>query len=184
MNRISFIVPGPPTPKERPKLNKFGRAVTPEKTLAAERRVEEITTSAMDGREPFFGPIRLFVTMVFETPSSWNKQEREDAISGLMPHVSTPDMDNVEKMVCDGMNGVVYYDDSQVAEKHSFKRYGVGNRIEVTAEVMPFPQSHPALAALRKRIAEGKYDVKAGETRRRTPKAKAPETSIGRRIRK
>lgn len=184
MNRVSFIVPGPPTPKERPKLNKFGRAVTPEKTLAAERRVEEIAREAMSGRDPFFGPIRLLITLVFETPSGWVKRQREDAISGFMPHVATPDLDNVEKMVCDGMNGVVYYDDSQVAEKHSRKRYGRGNRIEVTAEVMEFPPSHPGITALRERIAEGKYSLKAGETRRRTPKVTAPETaSIGKRLR-
>ena len=183
MSRVSFVVPGTPTAKGRAQPDRSGNMRTPEKTIRAERQVETIAERAMNGLEPLFGPIRISLSFIFDVPSGWNKQQRSDALSGLMPHISKPDIDNIEKMVLDGMNGVVYYDDSQVSEVFKRKRYGSGNRIEVIVDRIECPLNHPALTALRERISSGHYATKVGETRRRRPKITAPEPSfIGRRI--
>lgn len=184
MTTIRFVVPGTPTAKGRAQPDKAGNMRTPEKTIRAERQVEKIAEGAMRGLEPLFGPIRILLTFVFDVPAGWNKAQRADALSGLMPHISKPDIDNIEKMVLDGMNGVVYYDDSQVAEVFKRKRYGSGNRIEVYVERIDCPLNHPALTALRERISSGQYATPVGSTRRRRPRVKAPDQKdIGKRLR-
>lgn len=156
---------------------------TPEATLRAERHVEELSRKAMKGLKPLGGAVRLSLNIIFETPSSWNKAQKIAAIEGKMPHVSTPDTSNVLKMIEDGMNGVVYYDDAQIAEIFVRKRYGQGERVEVMVEQMDAPANHPALIELQRRIASGQYALPVGEQRRRKPRAKPPETIlIGKRI--
>jgi Holliday junction resolvase RusA-like endonuclease len=181
---VKFIVPGTPTAKGRAQPDRFGNMRTPEKTIKAERQVEELAEKAMRKREPLFGAIRISLTFVFDVPAGWNRAQRADALSGLMPHISKPDIDNIEKMVLDGMNGVVYYDDSQVAEVYKRKRYGSGNRIEVLVDTIDCSLNHPGLTALRERISSGLYATPVGETRRRRPRVKAPDPKdIGKRIR-
>ena len=180
---IAFVVSGRPQPKERAAPDKFGNMRTPEATLIAERHVEELSRKAMRGLAPLAGAVRLSLNIIFETPASWNKAQKIAAIEGKMPHVSTPDADNVLKMISDGMNGIVYYDDAQVAELFVRKRYGQGERVEVMVDTIAAPENHPALRELQKRISSGKYALPVGQQRRRRPRAKPPETiSIGKRI--
>jgi Holliday junction resolvase RusA-like endonuclease len=46
------------------------------------------------------------------------------------------DIDSCEKILLDSMNGIVYVDDSQIVEKHTYKRYEKGNA-HVEIEVFP-----------------------------------------------
>jgi Holliday junction resolvase RusA-like endonuclease len=45
--------------------------------------------------------------------------------------VKRPDLDNIVKAITDGMNGVVYEDDSQIVSLHATKVYGTDAMVEV-----------------------------------------------------
>jgi Holliday junction resolvase RusA-like endonuclease len=78
---------------------------------------------AMAGRPLFAGPLRAVLHAVFQVPASWSNKKREAALAGLAFHTGRPDADNIFKLT-DGLNGVVWHDDSQIVEAHVFKLYG------------------------------------------------------------
>lgn len=53
------------------------------------------------------------------------------------------DIDNIQKSVFDGLNGVVWYDDRQVVEIHAYRHIGVPQRTEIKIwEVVTDGDSH------------------------------------------
>jgi Holliday junction resolvase RusA-like endonuclease len=91
--------------------------------------------AAMRSQMPFDGPIRLTVEAVFEPAASWSKSKRDAALQGLR-HTAKPDADNIIKSISDGLNGVAFVDDAQVAELLVRKRYGSPARTEVVVETL------------------------------------------------
>ena len=53
-----------------------------------------------------------------------------------MPHIQRPDLDNVVKAICDGLNGLAYVDDSQVSSIEARKIWGPLARTVVTVEAL------------------------------------------------
>jgi Holliday junction resolvase RusA-like endonuclease len=107
----SIKVPGQPVAKGRPRLarrGRFTRAYTPEKTVKFEHRVAVFSRGAI---LPPGVPILVQMRFIFKRPKRLMRRKDPD---GLIPHLSKPDGDNVEKAVLDGLSGVVYHDDSQV----------------------------------------------------------------------
>lgn len=132
MSPISFVVPGRPIPKERPRATKTGRMITPKKTRTAEKAIGGLARAAMRGRNPMTCAIRLNIVFVFAIPSGWNKSTRNAALEGRVWHVTPADLDNMTKLVSDACNEVVWADDGQVAIITVGKRYGSPERSEVT----------------------------------------------------
>jgi Holliday junction resolvase RusA-like endonuclease len=64
------------------------------------------------------------------------KATQQEIIAGCIEYKTTkPDLcDNLCKGVCDALTGIVYRDDSLIAEVHSKKIYGINPRIEITIE--------------------------------------------------
>lgn len=128
-----FVVKGRPVPKGRPRHN--GRVTyTPKRTLDYEKRVAEAFKKSnervfMNG-EPVFADIRFY----FKIPK--NATKKEVARIKAAPHYNKKvDLDNLEKAILDGLNGVAFADDSQVVEKYSVKWYdikGDGERVEIS----------------------------------------------------
>lgn len=130
---IHFTVPGQPIAKGRPRISTrggFARAYTPVKTVAYEGLVAMAGQEAMAGAAPFEGPVAIEVTAVFQIPASWSKRRKAEA----QWHTSRPDQDNIVKAIGDGLNGVVWRDDSQIASSRVLKVYGErpGVRVVVT----------------------------------------------------
>ncbi len=97
MPRISFVVPGKPQGKQRARRGRGGKWYTPTPTVRYESAVATramIAMSAQSIQKTAF-PVEITVCTYF-------------------PDARRRDADNVLKSVCDGMNGVVYADDSQV----------------------------------------------------------------------
>ena len=44
-------------------------------------------------------------------------------LSGIIKPTKKPDIDNIAKIICDGLNGVAYKDDSQIIYLAVIKRY-------------------------------------------------------------
>lgn len=75
---------------------------------------------------PLTCPIVLHVKFVMPIPDSWPKWKRAAATDEDEPlhHVSTPDCDNLLKLVKDACNGVFWLDDRQIWSVGATKEYG------------------------------------------------------------
>ena len=134
---VEFFVPGQPVGKGRPRATvRAGRArlYTPAKTEKYEARVALFAQQAMAGRPVIAGPVALSVTALFPIPASWPKKRQAAARAGTEHHTKRPDADNCAKAILDGLNGVVWKDDSQVVTLSIEKRYAEVPRVLVTVE--------------------------------------------------
>ena len=104
---------------------------TPEKTVAYETMVKLVAQQAMRGGDPITGPVSLVVRAFMTIPASWSQKKQREAAVDVIKPTSKPDLDNMVKAIKDGVNGVVWRDDSQVTFLTAIKRYGQP-RVEVT----------------------------------------------------
>lgn len=127
---IRFVVPGEPLPAERPRTvlrrGKGGRMVpvtiTPDRTLAAETRVAAAFRAAYP-TYPTDATHLWTVDAVF-----WRETQR------------SADLDNLLKVVLDGLNGVLWADDRQVSHLSASRVLGVGKAMARTiVEARPLP---------------------------------------------
>jgi Holliday junction resolvase RusA-like endonuclease len=139
MTAIEFTIIGRPFAKERPRADnrRGGRAriYTPTKTIKAERAVLAAAKPTLDGAplygEPLSGPVKLEVLAVFAIPKSWTKAKQEAARQGRVWHTSSPDADNILKLVSDALNGHAFVDDGLVVDTRATKRFGYPERTVV-----------------------------------------------------
>lgn len=133
MTMLRIKVPGQPQGKGRARFGN-GRTYTPAKTVAYEGLIALAGQQAMEDRPLVEEPVYLMVTAFFPIPKSWNKAKRAKAQSGLSWHTSKPDGDNILKAVGDGLNGIVWKDDSQIAFSKVVKQYGEVPHLEILVE--------------------------------------------------
>ena len=124
---VKFEVLGVPVGKGRPRFSTQGgfvRAITPEKTANYETLVR------LSYQQKYAGcmfdkdiPLRAIIRAFFPIPKSASKKKREQMRDLRILHTKKPDADNIIKAVLDALNGVAYYDDSQVAEVMISKAY-------------------------------------------------------------
>lgn len=126
MDEVVFTVPGQPVAKGRPRFGK-GRVYTPEKTSNYEKLIRQV--SWINFRKPFDGPIRVEIIATFEVPKSLSKKRAAERMH--RHHTQKPDADNVQKAILDGMAGIAFHDDSQVAEKEIKKFWGLEGKVLV-----------------------------------------------------
>lgn len=127
---ITVRIPGAPVAKGRARsFIRNGRIGhhTPEKTANYESIVALAASQAMGvaDAELLSGPLAMSFEAVFAIPKSWSK--KRVAANDTRPEYVTkkPDLDNLCKSLADGMNGVVYGDDSQIGEFHMCRKvYG------------------------------------------------------------
>jgi Holliday junction resolvase RusA-like endonuclease len=127
MTVICFNIPGQPQGKGRArvgKINGHARMFTPSKTVAYEGLVAHVAHLAMAGLGMLEGPCSVSMDIVCQIPASWSAKKQRQALLGELRPVTKPDIDNVEKAVFDGCNGVVWRDDVQVVDVRKSKRYG------------------------------------------------------------
>lgn len=131
---ITFAIYGDPVAKGRPKFAKRGNhvmAYTPKKTHDYESEVALMAKAAMGSSEPIETPVAVYIHVTFAIPPSYSKKRREACLNGSERHTKKPDLDNCVKAVTDGMNGIVYQDDSQITSLHATKVYGTTAMVEV-----------------------------------------------------
>lgn len=134
---IIVSVPGPPVAKGRPRVTargKFARVYTPAKTRHYEDTIRCAAVEVMKDRKPIEGAIVLSVTAYVGMPESLRGAKRSDAIDGILKPTTRPDADNYAKAALDGCNGILFRDDSQVADLIVRKRYSVEPRLVIVME--------------------------------------------------
>lgn len=128
MTSIEFTVMGTPKPKGR------GRAFVNKATGRADVRTPQKTTDAEDSlayralghapTTPHAGPILLDACFVMPIPVSWPKWKQEAASAGHVLHEAKPDLDNLMKLLMDGLSGLFWTNDSKICKGERSKVYG------------------------------------------------------------
>ena len=123
---VTFKVDGVPVPKGRARYVRRGNHIstyTPEKTRTYETLIKDAARQAMGASEPLETPVSLYLYIRVPIPASATKKRLQAIADGSEKPTKKPDASNVLKSVEDGMNGVVYKDDSQIVNIHVTKVY-------------------------------------------------------------
>ena len=131
---LDFIVYGAPQGKGRARVGRIGnnvRMFTPSKTLAYEGLIAHCGAAAMAGRALIDGPVELRLIIDVAIPASWSKKKQAQALNAEILPTTKPDVDNIIKAIGDGLNGVVWKDDSQVSDVIARKRYAPKPQVRV-----------------------------------------------------
>jgi Holliday junction resolvase RusA-like endonuclease len=118
---MRIFIPGKAKGKGRPRFYN-GHAVTPQDTRDYETLIA-MTWKAYKGGYYEGCPLRIDITVNVLVPISRKKKERLDIARGKLKPTMKPDVDNIAKIVLDGLNGVAYKDDKQVTELRVRKQY-------------------------------------------------------------
>jgi Holliday junction resolvase RusA-like endonuclease len=153
--KLSFTIPGEPIPKERartyPKMTKGGqvemieghpvmRTKTPPRTKAWEKYVGLIARQAATRAgitAPPEGAASLGCIFYLPIPESWSEAKKQQAREGTIRPLGYPDLSNLYKSIEDGCEGVLWHNDSAVAEYGTVrgwppsKYYSARPRVEV-----------------------------------------------------
>lgn len=122
---LTFHVDINPVPKGRPRFSKVGgfmRSYTPKKTSDYETEVRTQAQTVMT-REPLETPVAVYLYFRLPIPRSHSKKRQEACLNGSERPIKKPDIDNLAKSVLDGLNGVIWRDDSQIVSLHLTKVY-------------------------------------------------------------
>lgn len=119
---IMVTIPGKPVAKGRPRFTKTGRLYTPKTTAIAENWAK-VKVQEQVGSPLLEGALAVDVLVLLPIPKSWSKAKRAAALSGDTRPTSKPDADNIAKLYLDALNGIMWLDDSQIAELNITKVY-------------------------------------------------------------
>ena len=131
---VTFMVEGTPVPKGRPRFARRGKFVStysPKTTVDYETKVSEAAKVAMGDSEPLETPVGAYIYITLPIPASYSKKRTQACLSGQERPTKKSDIDNYCKAIFDGMNGIVFADDSQVVSLHATKVYGTVGMVEV-----------------------------------------------------
>ena len=133
--KISFTVLGEPQGKGRPRFARRGGytvTYTPKKTASYEEKVKSEYMVQCNGvRFDDNTDLEMSVIAYFKIPSSVNKATKSDMIEWRKFPRKKPDVDNILKIVADGLNGVAYKDDVQIVKASVRKYYSTEPRVEI-----------------------------------------------------
>jgi len=110
---IRIIIPGRPVPKQRPRFGRGGHVYTPSKTKQYEELVGWYAKQCIP--EPISENIALHIRV-------------------YVKNNVFPDIDNIAKSIMDGLNGIAYNDDKQVACLTIQRLQGEEERAEIEIE--------------------------------------------------
>jgi Holliday junction resolvase RusA-like endonuclease len=114
---IEFSIPGKPLAWAR--ARRSGKRYFLAEEQQAYRDKVKFHAMSKDGRKMFTGPLRMEVHAWYQWPIS---KRRVLKPRGEAWREEKPDADNLGKLICDALEGVLYENDSQVADLRVCKR--------------------------------------------------------------
>ena len=129
---LTIALPGLPVSWARAGRNK-GFTFTPKKQKSAMGELKAAAAKIMDGRPPLAGALAVEMTFQYPWPQSMSPKKRADPVNKW--RASRPDVDNLWKLVGDGLNGIVWSDDARIAKATASKVYG--DTAQTLIEVSP-----------------------------------------------
>jgi Holliday junction resolvase RusA-like endonuclease len=126
-------IPGQPTGKGRPIRGKGKTMRTPENTLSYESKVWWEWHSKHPNIS-LAGPLKIHISAFYKIPKSVSKASKIAMQEDRLKPTIKPDIDNIAKIILDGLNGTAYMDDKQVVELLVTKTYSEFPRVRVEIE--------------------------------------------------
>ena len=120
----TFVIPGKPVAKGRPKFAKPGikaRVYTPDATRQWERGAKLIIKAAMRGKPLLEGAVKADFELYMPKPKRLKRKYP----------TTKPDATNTIKAAEDAMNGIVFIDDAQITRITAFKEYSDDPRVVI-----------------------------------------------------
>ena len=118
----SFEIPGKPKGKGRPRVTR-NATYTPKQTVLYENLVKTCYLAKYGGKGMIEVNIKARIYAYFSIPKSISKKNRIKMLKNEILPTKKPDLDNIAKIVLDSLNGIAYYDDSQIVDLNITKRY-------------------------------------------------------------
>lgn len=140
---ISFTVEGIPQPRgSKTAMNNraTGRAMLVDSNAKSGPWMDAIAhraALAMDGRPLLDGPLEVVAEFVFPRPKCHYKTGKQSHVlrdDAPLYHAKKPDADKLERGLGDGMTGVVFKDDAQIASWRVAKMYGNSAFCSITVQ--------------------------------------------------
>ena len=135
MKHFKLIITGKPQTKQRPRVTKRG-TYTPQETIDYEERLKWEFKIQVKNWIVEAGQIDLTINAYMPIPKSETKAFKEQCKNDTEEHLKRPDIDNIAKIVADGLNNVAWLDDSQICDFHSKKRYSANPRLEIFCKLI------------------------------------------------
>ena len=129
---LTIAMPGLPVSWSRAGRGK-GFTFTPAKQRSAMADLKVVAASVMRGRAPLDGALSVTMTFQYPWPKSMSPKKRADPANKWRS--ARPDIDNLWKLVGDGLNGIVWGDDGIIAVARAQKIYG--DTAQTLIEVSP-----------------------------------------------
>ena len=127
---MKIVIPGDPIPQPRARCYRRGNLnIFYDPAQAKKVDIRECIKEQLKDEFPelpvFHSSLALSICIIFEMPipQSWSKKKRELHID--KPHISKPDIDNLEVIVFNTLSGIVYHDDRQISHTKCVKRYSL-----------------------------------------------------------
>lgn len=128
---ITIKIPGEPQGKKRPRMTKAGTVYTASETVKYEKFVKACWKAQAKGKM-FHGCVRVAITAFYGIPKTVSKAARLAMLDCTRRPDKKPDIDNVVKIILDGLNKAAYDDDKQVVSVDAKKYYGAEPHVIVT----------------------------------------------------
>lgn len=131
---MKFIINGKPHGKDRPRFRRCGNFVSTYNTKSTQEYEKSIKLSILEQCKDeldnlYEGPIKVSINAYFMPNKSISKKKHNELIG--QSYLKKPDSDNIAKIICDGLNGVAFKDDSQISELKVNKYYSEEEKVEV-----------------------------------------------------
>lgn len=137
MEPLVFSMAGAPRGQGRPRAtarNGFATVYKDPKSRKYELSVAALAKAAMRGLPPFEGPLSVSMRFRMPIPKSAPKRTREAMAAGEIAPTTKPDTTNLAKAIEDGMNTIVFRDDSQITRLFVTKVYAPNPGVDVRVE--------------------------------------------------
>ncbi len=129
-----ITIPGTPIAKQRTGKTFY----TPKNTRNYEKHIAACFLEQCPNQKPLIGPVYMGLTIMFAVPTSWSKKRKAALIEPDRNwHITPPDMSNVLKAIEDGLNGLAYEDDKQIALLRMGKFYTLNGQARCVVDIQP-----------------------------------------------
>lgn len=138
MPGYTFTIEGKAVPWRAPMVTRNGQTFSPKRVRDWEKYVAAKAKEACIPMAPKGTPVSLIVRFHIGVARSWPKKKQKDLLYRM--HTQLPDQTNLIKAVEDGLNGIAYEDDQQVADlsvRKMWTRCGE-DRVVVSVWWVPF----------------------------------------------
>ncbi len=145
---VIFTVPGDPSSWKR--ARRRGNVYYNDRKMVSEQDgIGWLAAAAMRGRNPYDGPVAIYIKAYFSIPSSWSVWKKNAAKAGLVRPTVPPDYDNIAKQIGDALTGIVWRDDRQIVDARGIEKlYGLVPKTEVRVDFLPRVSTYDQYKAL------------------------------------